>query len=58
MIIYITEERAYAPGIVKQWPNVIRLPKKIPHGRLRRVEITDAQWKRIEGAYNKSRRAP
>jgi hypothetical protein len=32
-IFYIAQERAFAPGIVKEWPTVFTMPS-VPHGRL------------------------
>ena len=33
-IFYIAQERAFAPGIVKAWPAVFRMPRNCPNGRL------------------------
>lgn len=42
---YETQERAFAPGIVRDWPDVIRQPRKLPHGRLVRRDGDPRQWK-------------
>ena len=39
---YVTEERAFAPGIAGDWPDVIAKPDN-PHGRLVKVEGMEQQ---------------
>lgn len=36
---YRAEERAFAPGIVTEWPKVWRMPRKVPNGRLVAVTV-------------------
>ena len=38
---YRAQERAFAPGIVRDWPKVFRMPRKCPHGRLVAVSLAD-----------------
>lgn len=37
-MFYQTEEKAFAPGIVKEWPNVIPHPQD-KNGRLSKVDV-------------------
>lgn len=32
-LFYLAQERAFAPGIVKEWPKVFVMPRLVPHGR-------------------------
>lgn len=44
--IYLCEERAMAPGLVKEWPLIIPHPTT-PHGRLVRVRVNDREEKKM-----------
>lgn len=37
---YRAQERAFAPGIVREWPKVFQMPRKVPHGRLVKVSLS------------------
>lgn len=37
--LYRAEERAFAPGIVTDWPKVWRMPRRVPNGRLVAVSV-------------------
>ena len=39
-MLYITQERAFAPGICSEWPNIIPHPTN-PNGRLKKIDIHD-----------------
>ncbi len=39
-MFYITQERAFAPGICSEWPNIISHPTN-PNGRLKKIDIHD-----------------
>lgn len=40
-IFYIAQERAMAPGIIKEWPKVVAKPNKMYNARL--VRLTHEQ---------------
>lgn len=42
MILYQTQEKAFAPGIVQEWPKFIPHPTDI-NGRLVRIELNDLE---------------
>ncbi len=44
--VYIAQERAFAPGIVKEWPKVIPHPTD-KNGRLVKVEFSERGNKRL-----------
>lgn len=44
--VYVCEEKAFAPGIVKKWPLVIAHPET-PNGRLVRVRVNDLEEKKL-----------
>ena len=46
-VIYVAQECAFVPGIVKEWPAVIKHPKDC-HGRLVKVEVSEYLIKLIE----------
>jgi hypothetical protein len=49
-VYYIAQEKAMAPGIVKEWPDIVRLPKD-KNGRLKKISLRELeQQARIEGA--------
>jgi hypothetical protein len=41
MRFYRAQERAFAPGIVTEWPKVWRMPRKVPNGRLVAVTVDE-----------------
>ncbi len=38
---YRAQERWGCAGMVKEWPKVFRMPRKLPHGRLVRVSLAE-----------------
>lgn len=51
MRFYRAQERAFCPGIVKEWPKVWRMPRKVPHGRLVAVTVDEIIAELRENGY-------
>lgn len=48
---YRAQERAMCPGIVKEWPKVWRMPRKVPNGRLVAVTVEQVIAELRENGY-------
>ena len=48
---YRAQERAVAGSIVKEWPKVWRMPRKVPHGRLVAVTVEEVIAELRENGY-------
>ena len=46
-LIYIAQERAFAPGIAGEWPKIIKHPKS-KNGRLVAVNLTNTLMRKID----------
>lgn len=55
---YRAQERAFAPGIVKDWPKVWQMPRKVPHGRLVAVTVEQVIAELRENGYHVSKTVP
>lgn len=51
MRFYRAQERAMCPGIVKEWPKVWRMPRKVPNGRLVAVSVDEVIAELRENGY-------